>query len=85
MNHVPFDPKLYALPTTTLILGSWLNDKPTYMALAWATRVNFQPPLVAIAVNHGNASHAAIAESGQFSLCMPSTNMVEITDYVGLV
>lgn len=85
MNHVTFNPKLYALPTTTLILGSWFNDKPTFMALAWATRVNFQPPLIAIGVNQGHASHSAIQQTGQFSLCMPSTNMVEITDYVGLV
>ena len=85
MNHVTFNPKLYALPTTTLILGSWFNDQPNFMALAWATRVNFQPPLIAIGVNKAHASHAAITETEQFSLCMPSSNMVEITDYVGLV
>jgi flavin reductase (DIM6/NTAB) family NADH-FMN oxidoreductase RutF len=84
-NQVQFNAKLYALPTSTLILGTHLDGKPNFMALAWATRVNFQPPLFAIAVNKNNASHAAIASTGEFSLAMPNRKMVAVTDYVGLV
>lgn len=85
MNAVKFKTGLFALPTTQLILGTWYNDKPNYMALAWATRVNFKPPLIAMGVNKGHASHEAILKEEQFSLCMPSPDMVEITDYVGIV
>lgn len=84
-NHVQFNPKLYALPTSTLILGTHLEGQPNFMALAWATRVNFQPPLIAVAVNKNNMSHGAIASTGEFSLSMPNKPMVAITDYVGLV
>ncbi len=85
MAKIQFSSKLFALPTTQMILGTHLDNKPTFMALAWATRVNFQPPLIAIGVNKSNKSHEALSESGEFSLSMPSTDMVEITDYVGLV
>ena len=85
MPKTSFSPRLYALPTTQLILGTHVGGKPNFMALAWATRVNFQPPLIAIAVNQNHASHAGIVEHGQFSLSMPSTSMVAKTDYVGLV
>lgn len=85
MNQIEFNPRLYALPTTQLILGTRYNGKENYMALAWATRVNFKPPLIAIAVNNNHASHSAITEHQEFSLCMPSTEQVNITDYVGLV
>ena len=85
MKKVAFDPKLYALPTTQLILGTQFQGKANFMALAWATRVNFKPPLIAIGVNKNHMSHKAIVENNQFSLCMPSTEMVAITDYVGLV
>lgn len=85
MAHIPFNPKLYALPTTQLILGTHHNGSPNFMALAWATRVNFQPPLIAIAVNKVHASHKGIEENQEFSLCMPDTSLVTKTDYVGLV
>lgn len=85
MKKVQFDPKLYALPTSQLILGTMYKDKPNFMALAWATRVNFKPPLIAIGVNKNNISHDALIETAQFSLCMPSTELVSMTDYVGIV
>lgn len=85
MSKVQFDPRLYALPTTQLILGTRLEKQPNFMALAWATRVNFKPPLIAIGVNQNHMSHKAIVETKQFSLCMPSIDMVAETDYVGLV
>lgn len=85
MKKIAFDSKLYALPTTQLILGTKIKEEPNFMALAWATRVNFKPPLIAIGVNRNHMSHKAIVETGQFSLCMPSTKMIAVTDYVGLV
>lgn len=85
MSAVIFDPKLFALPTTQTILGTHYHGKPTFMALAWATRVNYQPPLIAISVNHNHASHEAIILEKQFSLAVPSCEMVAVTDYVGLV
>lgn len=85
MEHVKFDYKMYALPTSQLILGTIFNGKPNFMALAWATRVNFKPPLIGMGVNKNHASHQAIVEQQEFSLCMPSSSMVDVTDYVGLV
>lgn len=54
------------------------------MVLAWATRASLKPPLIAIGANKSNSSHRGIAETVQFSLCMPTQEMVTITDYVGL-
>jgi flavin reductase (DIM6/NTAB) family NADH-FMN oxidoreductase RutF len=85
MSAIMFDPTLFALPTTQLILGTHYRKKPSFMALAWATRVNFQPPLIGIAVNRAHASYEAIVCEKQFSLAVPSTAMVAVTDYVGLV
>lgn len=69
----------------TTILGSHLQGHPNFMALGWLTRVNFKPPMLGVAVNQGHASHAAIVETGEFSVNFPTVDMVEITDYVGLV
>ena len=73
------------LPMATTILGSHFQGRPNFMALGWLTRVNFKPPMLGVAVNQGHASHAAIVETGEFSVNFPTVDMVEVTDYVGLV
>ena len=85
MSKSQFKHNLFNVPTSQMIVGTMRNGKPTFMALAWVTRVNFKPALFAIGVNKGNETHDAISASGEFSLSLPSTEMVEITDYTGLV
>jgi len=81
-----FDQKnLFCLPWTLTILGTHLEGKVNYMALDWLTRVNFKPAMLGICVNRGNTSHDAIVKTGEFSINVPSEDMVEVTDYVGLV
>jgi len=55
------------------------------MALDWLTRTNYNPPMLGICVNKANASHAAILDTGEFSVNVPTVEMMEITDYTGLV
>lgn len=74
----------FVLPEPQTIVGSMLDDKPNFMALAWITRLNYKPCLMGIAVNQGHATHKAIKTTGQFSVNLPSVDMVEATDYVGL-
>jgi flavin reductase (DIM6/NTAB) family NADH-FMN oxidoreductase RutF len=85
MTKVNIGEQAYVLPMATTILGSLLEDRANFMALGWLTRVNFKPPMLGVAVNQGHASHAAIVETGEFSVNFPTVEMVEVTDYVGLV
>ena len=71
--------------TTQTILGSHVEGKANFMALGWLTRINFKPPMLAICVNKGNRSCDGILENKQYSINVPSTDMVAITDYTGLV
>jgi len=85
MAKVNIGDQAYVMPMATTILGSRLEDRPNFMALGWLTRVNFKPPMLGVAVSQGHASHRAIVETGEFSVNFPTVEMVEITDYVGLV
>lgn len=81
-----FDRKnLFCLPWAQTILGTHLQGRANFMALDWLTRVNFKPAMLGICVNRNNASHAAIVETGEFSVNLPSVDMVAVTDYTGLV
>ena len=81
-----FEPKnRFCLPWTQTILGTHLKGKVNFMALGWLTRVNVKPPMLGICVNKNNGSYEAILETGEFSVNLPSVDMVEVTDYTGLV
>ena len=85
MGKTKIDGNLFCLPWTQAILGTHLDGKPNFMAIAWLTRVNFDPPMMGVCVNRANASSGAILATGEFSVNVPSVEMMEITDYTGLV
>jgi flavin reductase (DIM6/NTAB) family NADH-FMN oxidoreductase RutF len=85
MGKVTVKKNLFCLPWTQTILGSMLKGKVNFMALDWVTRVNFSPPMLGICVNKQNATHEAILDTKEFSVNVPSVDMMEITDYTGLV
>ena len=85
MKKVIDKKNLFCLPWAQTILGTHLEGRPNYMALDWLTRVNFNPPMIGICVNKNNASYAAVRETGEFSINLPSKDMVAVTDYTGIV
>ena len=85
MAKVVIEKNLFCLPWTQTLLGTHVNGKPNFMALDWLTRVNYQPAMLGICVNRGHASNAAIRETGQFSVNIPTVDMVAVTDYCGIV
>jgi flavin reductase (DIM6/NTAB) family NADH-FMN oxidoreductase RutF len=74
---------LYPMPV--VLVGTLVNDKVNFMTVGWVSRLNYQPPLIAIAINKAHHTPRGIQETGAFSINIPSTDMVEITDYCGLV
>lgn len=75
----------FCLPWAQTILETHLNGKINFMAQARLTRVSVNPAMLGICVNKYNASHGAIVDTGEFSINLPTVEMVEKTDYVGLV
>lgn len=85
MDKVNIGKQGYTLPMPQAILGTHYEDHPNYMALGWASRVNYKPALIGIGINKGHASHQAILQTNEFSINFPTVEMVKKTDYVGLV
>jgi len=85
MSKITIEKNLFCLPWTQTLLGTHLNGRPNFMALDWLTRVNYQPAMLGICVNKGHASNVAIREMGEFSVNVPTVDMVSVTDYCGIV
>jgi flavin reductase (DIM6/NTAB) family NADH-FMN oxidoreductase RutF len=85
MGKIVIEKAGFCLPWTQTLLGTQVNGKANFMALDWLTRVNYQPAMLGICVNKGHASNAAIRQTGEFSVNIPTVDMVEVTDYCGIV
>jgi flavin reductase (DIM6/NTAB) family NADH-FMN oxidoreductase RutF len=75
---------LYPMPV--VIVGTWDEDRENYVTIAHVGIFNSgQPQYISIGLNKAHHTNDCIRKSKAFSVCLPSVDMVESTDYVGLV
>lgn len=73
------------IPMPMTIVGSMNEGKPNFMAVGWITRVNFNPPMLAIGIGQGHLTHNCIVKNKAFSVNIPRKSELAKTDYTGLV
>lgn len=73
------------LPMPVTLVGSNVDEKANFQTTAWVSRVHMAPPLIAVEVNNGHHTYKGIEQNKTFSVNFPSADMVEITDYCGIV
>jgi flavin reductase (DIM6/NTAB) family NADH-FMN oxidoreductase RutF len=73
---------IYPMPVT--LVGSKVEERPNFMTVAWITRVNATPPLLAVSLNKPRYTAKGIRENKTFSVNFPGVNMAKQTDYCGL-
>ena len=84
MGKVKFDNNVFVYPMPMVLFGSKVEGKVNFMAAAWVARVNFNPPLIAVASMH-HYTDKGVEENNAFSLNIPDVSLIEKTDYCGLV
>jgi len=67
------------------LLGTKIDGKANFMALAWVAKAHFNPPMIVAAVTRSHLSDKAIRENETFSVNFPGNEKIEVTDYCGLV
>lgn len=73
---------LYPMPM--VLVGSVIDGKANFMAVGWVSRVNYKPPLFAIALGPHH-TNKGIAANREFSINIPDVALMEKTDYCGMV
>jgi flavin reductase (DIM6/NTAB) family NADH-FMN oxidoreductase RutF len=74
---------LYPMPM--VLVGAMVEGKPNYMAVAWVSRVGFEPPLIGVSISKRQYTAKGIQAHGEFGISIPGRDLVAATDYVGLV
>ncbi|WP_424358962.1 flavin reductase family protein [Methanocella sp. MCL-LM] len=72
-------------PMPTVLVGSNVNGKANYMAVAWVGVANMAPPMLCVAINHVRHTYKGIEENGTFSVNIPSAKQLVETDHCGMV
>jgi flavin reductase (DIM6/NTAB) family NADH-FMN oxidoreductase RutF len=85
MTKVDINPSTTAYPMPVVIVGATVDRKPNFMAVAWFTKVNSNPPMMLIAVGKEQYTGEGIKANKTFSINLPGKHLVRETDYVGIV
>ena len=68
-----------------VLVGANINDKPNFMAVAWFSKVNSNPPMMLISLGKRQYTGEGIRENKTFSINIPNKNLVKEVDYCGIV
>ena len=85
MEKINLGSTIPAYPMPVSLVGAHVDGKPNFLAVAWFTMVSYKPPRIGAALGKGHYTNPGIKENKAFSLCLPSEEMVEKTDYCGIV
>ncbi|MFZ5569272.1 MAG: flavin reductase family protein [Thermodesulfobacteriota bacterium] len=85
MDKIKIDnSEAFVYPMPMVLVGSVVGKKANFMAVGWVSRVNFKPPLIAVALGPHH-TNKGIDENNEFSINIPDVSLMEKTDYCGLV
>ena len=85
MDKINLGSIIPAYPMPVSLVGTHVASEPNFLAVAWFTMASYKPPRIAIALGKGHYTNPGIKDNKTFSACLPSEDMVEITDYCGIV
>ncbi|MHA2182266.1 MAG: flavin reductase family protein [Promethearchaeota archaeon] len=76
--------KLPVLPLPVCLLGALVESKPNFNTIIWFNMLHDNPPLIGVAMSKRHYTNQGIKENNTFSINIPTSDMVVVTDYCGL-
>lgn len=85
MARVKIEPNAFVYPMPMVLIGTTVENRANFMAVAWVSRVNARPPMIGVALGKNHYTNAGIHENKTFSVNIPGMDLLEKVDYCGLV
>jgi flavin reductase (DIM6/NTAB) family NADH-FMN oxidoreductase RutF len=85
MEKISVDAGSFVYPMPVVLVGTAGETHPNFMAVGWVSRVNYRPPLIAVALGKTHLTNERIRARGAFSVNLPGLDLLEKTDHCGLV
>ncbi|MDD3069838.1 MAG: flavin reductase family protein [Methanoculleus horonobensis] len=77
--------KNFFIPMPVVLVGTQVSGKANSMTVGWCSRANANPPMILCGIGNTHHTPKGIAETKTFSVNLPSSALLEKTDYCGLV
>ena len=84
MAKVAISSNAFTYPMPVVLVGSIIKSRANFAAVAWVTRANRKPPMLAVALGPHHTNEGIHAH-GEFSANVPGVEMFRAVDYCGLV
>ena len=84
MGKVKTGWKLPLLPLPVCLLGAHVENKPNFNTIVWFNMLHDNPPLIGVAMSKRHYTNQGIKKNNTFSINIPTSDMVIVTDYCGL-
>jgi flavin reductase (DIM6/NTAB) family NADH-FMN oxidoreductase RutF len=75
----------FFIPMPVVLVGTQVEGRANFMAVGWCARVNGNPPMIACGIAKNHYTPKGMEESKTFSVNIPSSDLLEKTDYCGMV
>ena len=85
MGKINIGENAFVYPMPVTLVGAIVAGQVNFMTVGWVTRVNAKPPIIAVGLHKIHYTPEGIKENRTFSVNFPSADLVEKTDYCGLV
>jgi len=84
MKKVLLNPQPLICAPPVVLVGTMVNGKPNFMAVAWCGVANSNPPMVSVAIRPARYTLQGM-QNKEFSINIPSADIVKEVDYCGTV
>lgn len=80
MGIVKIGRQAFLYPMPMVIVGADVEGRPNFLAVVWAARTNWEPPIMGISLEKTHHTNRGIRAHGEFSICVPGRDLVVETD-----
>jgi flavin reductase (DIM6/NTAB) family NADH-FMN oxidoreductase RutF len=84
MEKISLGAHPYIYPMPTVIVGTLIEGEPNFITVSYIGVVQHKPPMVSITLIDKHFTNLGISTNKTFSINIPDTSMLAITDFVGM-
>lgn len=85
MEKISLGTNMYLYPMSINLIGTKIGEKVNFMAVGFVSRLDMSRPLIGVSINREHETYLALMKTQEFSINVPSADLVERVDYCGLV
>jgi flavin reductase (DIM6/NTAB) family NADH-FMN oxidoreductase RutF len=84
MNKSRLGPEALLFPTPSVLVGAMVDGRANFMTAAWCGIASSKPPAISVAIRGERHTLKGILTHAEFSINVPSADLVELVDFCGI-